>query len=491
MENEKRKFDKKPHGDFKGKKPFNKDRKDGFKKDDRKDNFKPRRNFDKKDQDFKKKDNFRKDDHPVDKEEKKNVRYYVYNCLYNIYVNKSYVNIDIDHTIQDSNMSDLDKRLFTRIVYGTLQNEKRLVWEMRKLSEKEPKDEARILILMSLYQLNFLDRIPQFAIINEAVEIAKKINEGAAKYVNAVLREATRQNLKPTREDFKDELEYQSIMFNTPVWVIKMLNDHYGKEKTQKILESNIQEAPLSIRVNLNNATKEEILALPNFVEGKLAKNSLIYEGEEPLFGLDVFKEGKVSVQDESSQYVVEVLDPQENEHILDMCAAPGSKTQYIATLMKNTGKILALDIHEHRVDIMKKYLHKLGITNTTCICFDSTLLSTKEKLIESFDRVLLDAPCLGLGVVRRKPDILLELSPNKLDELNAIQEKLLAQAYKMLKHGGTLVYSTCSINKKENDSQITRFLANHPDMKRVSERQIFPYEFNSDGFYIAKLIKE
>ena len=202
-------------------------------------------------------------------------------------------------------------------------------------------------------------------------------------------------------------------------------------------------------------------------------------------------KNGLISVQDESSQYVVEVLDPQENEKVLDMCAAPGSKTQYICELMKNTGKVLALDIHPHRVEIMKKYLQSLNLTNVTCIAFDSTKLHEKEKLIGSFDKVLLDAPCLGLGVIRRKPDIIHELISEKLDEILVLQQKLLEEAYLMLKENGTLVYSTCSINKKENDSQITAFLAKHKEMKRVYEKQIFPYEFNSDGFYICKLVKE
>ena len=158
---------------------------------------------------------------------------------------------------------------------------------------------------------------------------------------------------------------------------------------------------------------------------------------------------------------------------------------------MENTGKVLALDIHPHRVEIMKKNLTSLKLTNVTCICYDSTKLHEKEKLKESFDKVLLDAPCLGLGVVRRKPDILLDLKDENLDEIVLLQQKLLDEAYLMLKEGGELVYSTCSINKKENDSQVTAFLSKHKDMKRIFEKQIFPDEYNSDGFYIAKMVKE
>ena len=446
--------------------------------------------------DFKKKDTFKKkEDFKVKKEVEtvseptSNVRYYIYKCLYNIYVNKAFSNIEIDHVIRENHINELDAKLLTNIVYGTLSHDKVLNWEIKQLCEKEPKEQAKVILLMSLYQLKYLDRIPAFAILNEAVSIAKKVGgDFTGNFVNAILREAQRKNLVFTREVAKDEYEYLSLTYNMPIWVIKMWEKHYGKEKTLTILKNNNIEPPLSTRVNIHKASKEEILKNPDFIEGKLAKNSLIYVGDTPIAQTKEMKEGLVSVQDESSQYVVEVLDPQENDKVLDMCAAPGSKTQYISELMNNKGKVLALDIHPHRVEIMKKMLSTLGLSNVTCICYDSTKLTEKNKLIESFDKVLLDAPCLGLGVVRRKPDILLNLKDENLDEIEA---KLLDQAYHMVKSGGTLVYSTCSINKKENDSQIMKFLSKHKDMKRVFEKQLFPDEYNSDGFYICKLIKE
>lgn len=442
----------------------------------------------------KKKDN-KKFNHKDDKKEdvkETNIRYYIYKCLHSIYVKKAFSNIEIDHVIRENNISDLDAKLLTNIVYGTLSNEKVLNWEISKLCEKEPKEDAKIILLMSLYQMKFLDRIPHFAIINEAVSIAKKIGGDAmGKFVNAILRESQRQNLNFSMEDAKDEYEYLSIKYNMPIWIIKMWEKHYGKAKTLSILKTSCLEAPLSVRVNIHKSTKEEVLKNPDFVEGKLANNSLIYNGSEAIASTLEMKSGMISVQDESSQYVVEVLAPKENDKVLDMCAAPGSKTQYICELMNNTGKVLALDIHAHRVEIMKKYLKELNLTNVTCICYDSTKLHEKEKLIESFDKVLLDAPCLGLGVIRRKPDILHDVSDKKLDEIVKLQEALLEEAYLMLKDKGELVYSTCSINKKENDSQIMSFLAKHKNMKRVFEKQIFPDDYNSDGFYICKMIKE
>lgn len=483
---EKRRFNKKADGGFKKKKEnFNKGKRSNDKKA-----FKDKKDF---------KKGFKKDFKKEKVEEvnevemtNNNVRFYVYKCLYNIYVNKAFSNIEIDHVIRENNINELDAKLLTNIVYGTLSHDKILNWEIKQLCEKEPKDQAKVIILMSLYQMKYLDRIPDFAILNEAVSIAKKVGgEFMGNFVNAILRESQRKNLVFSREMAKDEYEYLSLIYNMPIWVIKMWEKHYGKEKTLSILKYSNVEPPLSVRVNIHKAKKEEILQNPDFVEGKLAQNSLIYTGEKAIATVDEMKQGLISVQDESSQYVVEVLDPKPNEKVLDMCAAPGSKTQYICELMQNTGKVLAIDIHPHRVELMKKMLSSLKLTNATCVCYDSTKLSSKEKLVESFDKVLLDAPCLGLGVIRRKPDILLNLKDENLDEIESIQSKLLDQAYEMLKSGGEMVYSTCSINKKENDSQIMTFLSRHKDMKRVFEKQIFPNEYDSDGFYICKLVKE
>ena len=455
-----------------------------------------KKRFDKK-SNFDKKGGFNKNIKKERKEEKveleaNNVRYYIYKCLYNIYVKKAFSNIEIDHIIRDNKINELDAKLLTNIVYGTLSHDKILNWEINKLSEKEPKEQAKIILLMSLYQLKYLDKIPPFAILNEAVAIAKKEGgEAMGKFVNAILRESLRQNLTYSIEYAKDEYEFLSIKYNTPIWIIKMWEKHYGKQKTLSILKYNGLEAPLSVRVNIALTSKEAVMQNKDFIEGNLTKNSLNYIGKTPIAETMEMKTGLVSVQDESSQYVVEILNPLENQKVLDMCAAPGSKTQYIAQLMNNKGKVLALDIHPHRVEIMKKYLSSLSLDNVTCICYDSTKLSEKVKLIESFDKVLLDAPCLGLGVIRRKPDLILNLRPENLDEITLLQEKLLEQAYLMLKEKGELVYSTCSINKKENDAQIMAFLGRHKDMKRVFEKQLFPDEYNSDGFYIAKLVKE
>lgn len=439
--------------------------------------------------------NYPKKERLENKVKKTNIRYYIYLCLYNVFYKHSYSNIEIDHVIRENNINELDSKLLTNIVYGTLAHEKLLQWEINKLSKKDLKEQAKVILLMSLYQLKYLDKIPEFAILNEAVSLAKKVgDEAMGRFVNAILRESLRQQLVFTKDVAKDEYEYLSIYYNCPIWVIKMWEIHYGKPKTLRLLEDNLKRPPVTARVNIHKISKQDFLKKENtsdFISGNLANNSLIYHGETPLNSTKYMKDGLISIQDESSQYVVEVLNPLDNQKVLDMCAAPGSKSQYISELMHNTGKVLAIDIHAHRVEIMKKYLQELGLTNITCVCFDSTKLHEKPKLVNSFDKILLDAPCLGLGVIRRKPDIVLGLTPQKLDEICALQQKLLDEAYLLLKPQGELVYSTCSINKKENDSQIMAFLGRHNDMKKIFEKQIFPEDYNSDGFYIAKLIKD
>jgi len=269
-----------------------------------------------------------------------------------------------------------------------------------------------------------------------------------------------------------------------------MWETHYGKEKMLKILQDNMKEAPLTIRLNPFKLSKEELLKNPNFICANLCENAFYYIGKESLSSQIEMKNGSICVQDESSQYVSLILDPQLNDNILDMCAAPGSKTIHMATLMQNTGKILAIDLHPHRVELINKSLAHHHLSNVMTKCYDSTLLALKMRP-NYFDKILLDAPCSGFGVIRRKPDILFDMNPNKLDEIIAIQEKLLENAYTLLKPNGVLVYSTCTMSKKENELQIIKFLSKHKDMKRVFEKQIFPFEYNSDGFYIAKLVKE
>lgn len=419
------------------------------------------------------------------------VREVALDCLSRIMLQKSYSHIDLDHTLKTAPLNEKDKALLTNIVYGTLQHANLLKWEISlhiKNDKTHPK--MMILLMMSLYQMRYLDKIPNYAILNEAVNLAKKLDGNwGGRFCNGVLRTLSREKKEPQLQDFKTCEEYYHILYNHPIWVIKMWEKYYGKEITLKILQENEKEAPLTVRLDSLLLTKEKLLENPNFVKTKLCDNAFYYIGKEPLWELKESKNGEICVQDEASQYVSIILNPLDHEKVLDMCAAPGSKTIHMASLMHNTGKILAIDIHPHRVALIDQNIKRHRLTNIVTKCYDATLLANKMRL-NYFDKILVDAPCSGLGVIRRKPDILLDITPDQIEELTLIQEKLLENAYVLLKPNGYLVYSTCTISKKENEMQIIKFLSKHKDMKKVYERQLFPFEYNSDGFYIAKLQK-
>ncbi|HHU28859.1 TPA: 16S rRNA (cytosine(967)-C(5))-methyltransferase RsmB [bacterium] len=418
-----------------------------------------------------------------------NVRLIALNALIDIISKKGYSNLVVNQTINKSNLSPQDRSLLTKIVYGTLQNYYLLEWEVNKYISNKTNSKIKLLLLMSCYQLRFLDNVPSYAIINEAVSITKVIHcSWAAGFVNAVLRKLNDNPQGPKLDDFKAEFEYYSIKYSYPYWLIKMWVKHYGEEVTLKILQDK-REPNISLRVNTLKTTKENLLKNPSFIEGNLSPDALIYKGEEGLGTLQELKDGLVVVQDEASQMSALTLNPSKNTRVLDMCAAPGTKSTHLAQIMENTGEITAIDLHEHRVELIKESLIRLGVNSVKTLVYDSTKL---EELYqnESFDYILLDAPCSGFGVAKRKPDILINTHQESLDEIINLQSKLLKVASNLLKKGGFMVYSTCTLNKKENELQIANLLKERKDIKLINEQTIYPFLYDSDGFYIARLEK-
>jgi len=418
------------------------------------------------------------------------VRQLALEVIDSIYKNKSYSNIELNKCLRENDLSSLDKSLLTNIVYGTIKKSVALDYEINKVVErKDFKPKVRSLLKMSLYQLRYLDKVPSYAIINEAVEISKDIfGFQTSKFVNAVLRKLSEKSYLPNKEEC-DELEYLSLQTSFPLWAVKMIEKQYGRDVIINYLKSVDKPSELYLRVNNIRTSKDKMLEKDYFKEGHL-DCSLLYKGEKAINELEEFLSGEVTVQSESSQLVSLFLNPQENDSILDMCAAPGSKTYHIADLIHNKGSILSIDLYPHRIDLLKNNLPRLGIKCVKTKVYDASKISEVVKE-ESFDKVLLDAPCSGLGVIRRKPDILLTLSMNKLDGIISLQQALLDEAYKMIKDQGELVYSTCTINKKENENQVDYLLNKYQDMKLIEKKIIFPDENNYDGFFMAKFRKE
>lgn len=413
-------------------------------------------------------------------------RIHAYRILNQYFEDESFLNIALNEELKKSELKREDKDLCTSIVYGTIQNLLAIQYQLQPyIKGKRVKKKIKTLLYLSLYQLMYLDKIPEYAVINEAVNIAKKQGYQTSKFVNAVLRNFVR-NERRSLEDL-DELERISIETSHPLWMVKMFNKQYGLEKTKKICLEDNTPPTRSGRVNTLKANKEELLKEGCFKEGTLSKDALLYN-KGNLALTSYFKEGKVTIQDESSQLVARLLDPQKTDYVLDMCSAPGSKTTHLSALMENQGKIEAYDLYEHKVKLVEYNLRRLGVKNVHIQAGDSTKL--KEVYPEkTFDRILLDAPCSGFGVLKRKPEIKYHDS-SIMDGLVSLQALLLENAYYLLKNDGTMVYSTCTINKKENELMIQKFIEKHPDMEVIKQRTILNYEYHTDGFFMCKMKK-
>lgn len=399
---------------------------------------------------------------------------------------QSYLNLTMNTYFKHNDLSRQQKDLITRIVYGTVQNMLYLQYQLEPHIKTRVKSFEKMLLLMSLYQHYFMNQIPDYAIVNEAVALAKK-KKGikTSQFVNAVLKNAF---LHQRSVDHLKELERLSIMTSHPLWLVKMLNKQYGFEITQKICFADNEVPFKSARVNTLKISRDQLLEDPLWEKGQLSPDGIYYHGGN-IAETVAFQQGFVTIQDESSQMVARLLHPLPHEKVLDMCCAPGSKTSHLAQLMQNQGQIYAYDLYEHKIALVKEQMQRLSIDIVNVKAYDSTALIQIHEP-RSFDKILLDGPCSGLGVLSRKPEIKYQDS-SIMDEIIQIQKKLLENAYVLLKNGGNIVYSTCTINKKENEKQIQAFIQKHPDMKIIEEKTILPYMYHSDGFYMCLLEKE
>ncbi|WP_078547220.1 16S rRNA (cytosine(967)-C(5))-methyltransferase RsmB [Litchfieldia alkalitelluris] len=443
----------------------------------------------------------------------KNVREVVIDILVSIEKNQAYSNLLLNKMIQKYNLSSKDTGLLTEIVYGTIQRKEALDFILSSFINNKKKVEQWVVVLlrMSIYQMVYLDRIPERAVIFEAVEIAKKRgHKGIASMVNGVLRNIQRNGI-PSFEEISDPIERLAVETSHPNWLVKRWIEHFGYEEAKKICEINLIPPEQTARVNLTKTTLDEVLAQLKdkgieATAGELAPDS-IKIGKGNIASSSLFKDGLVTIQDESSMLVGHALGVTKDESILDSCAAPGGKTTHIAELLNNTGSVTSLDLHEHKVKLIAEQVSRLGLTNVTPQVLDSRTASDQFEN-ESFDKILVDAPCSGFGVIRRKPDIKYSKNENDIYQLKNIQLSILNAVAPLLKKGGILVYSTCTVDKEENEEVVAEFLNQHHNYKlddELSNRlpckvqpyikggtvQILPHYFGSDGFFIASIRKQ
>ena len=416
--------------------------------------------------------------------------------LYDVATRGAYSNVALAQTLRAEKFSDLDRKFCTELVFGAIKAGASLDWKISKyLARPTKKIDEKILAVLrtGFYQIFFLDRVPNSAAVNESVELAKKFcGLSASKFVNAVLRAAVRE---PQKSAFPagDDVKSLALKNFHPAWLVKMFAEEFGLDATKKILTFDNTEPPLCLRVNFLKTTREKILAVlkNSGVQAEpstFAPEGIICRGHGALDKFQPLRDGLCQVQDESSMTAARFLNPQPGEFVIDCCAAPGGKSTHMAELMKNRGRIVAADIYDTKLEHIAQNAKRLGIK-----IIEPTLIDARdigEKFFAQADKVLVDAPCSGLGVLRRKADLRWKKNPDELEALPALQEKILDGAAKTLKPGGILVYSTCTIIRRENQNVVEKFLAAHENFKLVETKIFLPHVTGTDGFFSAKLTK-
>jgi 16S rRNA (cytosine967-C5)-methyltransferase len=416
----------------------------------------------------------------------------------------------LENALSDARISSADRGLCQEIVYGVVRWQSTLDWLIaRKTNGREQKLPLQNLLRLGLYQIFWLDRIPDHAAVHETVELAKQNGFGPqAGFVNAILRGYLREADETKKLLAELKISNPAIGWSQPEWLVEKWQKRFGAEKTAQLLEWNNTPPKTYARVNTLKADagklvekwREENVEYDFILRDWLEEN-LVFElkSHPPLNSLASFRVGWFYIQDPSTLFAMRELDPQPGETILDLCAAPGGKTTFIAQQMNNEGKIVAADIAEERLKLVQENCARLGVT---CVEFcrsrgDEAQISKSEigqSLVTSaatskrFDRILVDAPCSNTGVMRRRVDLRWRISPEEILRLRQTQLDLLKLAATKLKPGGVLIYSTCSLEPEENSEVVKGFLREHDNFKLESEHELLPFADNVDGAFVAKL---
>lgn len=424
--------------------------------------------------------------------------------------NGAYSNLQLNQVIENSDLSSRDIALLTNIVYGVIQHRLTLEYQLNHFLKNASKvdDWVKELLYSAIYQMEYLDKIPTRAVFNETIKIAKKMgHDGIRRLVTGVLHQIERKGL-PDFSDIDDPIKKLSIEYSISEWMIEELNKQVGEEKTLSILKSINQPSKQSVRFNSKLISKQSLsdkLKADGYgvQNSKLVESGLILTKKSASYS-DTFKNGQMTIQDESAMLPVESMDIKESDVILDACSAPGGKTTQIAEHLSKEagGHVEALDLHNNRLKQVQKNAKRLGVSDvlSTQACDARNLDDLYDD--ETFNQILIDAPCSGIGLIRRKPEIRYEKKMEDVKKLASIQMDILTSAAKKLKKGGKLVYSTCTILNQENSDVIAEFLKQNPDFKRVDPVskmgiqlndgyiRIYPDDYDSDGFFVCNLIK-
>ncbi|WP_347938514.1 16S rRNA (cytosine(967)-C(5))-methyltransferase RsmB [Mycoplasma feriruminatoris] len=417
-----------------------------------------------------------------------NSRSLAFDILKKVFINKAYSNVLLNK-VSKLDIDQLEKDFVFNLVHGIISNKIHLDYLLTRLIDlKKTKKELQIILLIGLYQMIYLDNIPNYAIVNETVNLAKTINQKSANFINAILNKFLRFKNKYLEINLDNKDLELCIIHSFSYELYLMLIKQYDKQIVNKIVINNHQIPKLYIRVNTLKITTDQLFNQYKdiYLLEKTNTNDCLV-ANKTIINSDLYKNGLITIQDKASILVSQILNPSLNTKVLDMCSAPGGKLTHLSMIMNNTGSIIGNELSESKIRLIKENILRLNCLNISLTNMDARDIKQKQE----FDYILLDAPCSGFGVFKRKPEIKLRFDQKQVKSIIKLQSELLESAYYNLKTNGEMVYSTCTINQNENQNQINNFLNKYKNMIKVFEQQIFGFEENTDGFYICKLKKQ
>ena len=426
-----------------------------------------------------------------------------------VFEEDAYANIALTEELRRSpNMTSLDRRFLTELTYGAVKAKGTLDFMLTQYANRPLKKippMVRGILRLGIYQIFFMDKIPPSAAVNEAVQLTKKYaHPGTVKFVNAVLRAALREPEKAWDFPKDDDAMFLGLKFFHPSWLVRLWIDSFGLDNTLRLLEFDNEDPPLTMRTNTLKISRESLMeklvaAGVECAASKITDEGVILSRHGDLNKLNLLTEGFMQAQDESSMLVGKVLNPKRGDFVIDAGAAPGGKTTHIAALMENQGRVLACDIHEHRVRLIADNAQRLGASSVEPTLVDARRLG--ELYPQQADCVLADVPCSGLGVLRRRADARWKKNADDLQKFPSLQSMILEGAAAAVKPKGTLVYSTCTVNNAENIDVVQTFLRRHEDFRlddagqfvarQTADKVLKLFPPDTDGFFIARMVRE
>ena len=452
------------------------------------------------------------------------IREIVLKVLFKIDSKKGYINIILNELLEKNRVTTRDAAFINQITYGVVRNRNKLDWVISQFSIKDLSETPiwiRNILRMGVYQLLFLDKVPDYAVCNESVQLAKKYgNPKIYKFINSILRNIirNRENIYWPHKDREPAL-YISVVYSHPYWIIERWLKRFGFENTVKICKANNKIPTLVVRTNTLKVSRielKEILEKEGILvkEGIFTEEALYIKGVSNITKSSTYKEGLFQIQDEASILVSHLVAPLPGEFIIDICSAPGGKTTHLAQLMNNQGTVLAIDKNKARILMVEENCQRLGIKIVKTKLNDDTKLDI--NFLNKADKVLVDAPCTGLGVLRRKPDLKWQAyNLKRFQRLSKLQIQILSTASNYSKIGGKLIYSTCSTEPEENEEVVSEFLDKNGNFELeglnefIKERKLKVFKLNQnnqkkffqiypglsnldlDGFFMAKMIRK